>query len=356
MNVSKIDSSSIAVDVPINTSLSAPSKNLKRKFKEVDNKHLLKIIEYVGLASTHPLFLVSHDVSKRLTPSFFHSLSTNPQSEEFSYEETTTAALRYPHLIPELLKIKAKEQQNPHVEVLILGPGLMEPGKKAKFFCSPQLHEILAAFHRKAKVSVVDIDNYIKKIAYSIFDEIPKTSAISVLKLGSAKKLSEDEIRGIVKYLDEIPVMITQELDIYQKDFSEFVPKKYDYIFALQSLMYALYEIQHNRPKACALISKYLHALKDNGSLIIDEQLYAMMRYQLKTMPHPAELAENSRRWIYDAEGKSMIFQLEKYLPVPNSMVGNEGEKIVKFYDADHQCMESTNTDLFVIRLLPNDN
>lgn len=272
-----------------------------------------------------------------------------------TFSGKTTAALRFPHLILELLKIMKKEQHNTNLDVLILGPGLMMPGvKNPYFFCSPQLHEILAAFSSKTNVTLVDIDRFISHIADSVFGKVPLECANKVITFGrgiSVACLSIEERINILEYLHRIPSKVTQDLEIHHQNFSQFSPKKYNYIFGLYSLFYAVYA--EDPQENMNVILKYLSALKEDGSLIIDERLYNAMRRHFNTLPTMAFLVENSSRWTY-GEGEGMMeFLIEKSIAVPNVLKSIDVNQIVYTCNSDGEMMESSVTDIYVIKRLP---
>lgn len=286
---------------------------------------------------------------------------------------TTSGVLRYPHLIRELASIKASINasigtgivKSHEIAVLILGPGLIDDQLiEAGGISSPHLHEILAAFPKEAKVTVVDIDKFISRLSESVFGSVQKELADSVLSAFngySVKSLSKDQIQEIRGYVAEIPETTTQELELYQQDFLEFKPepKKYDYIFGMQSLMYALVSVKKNRPEFLGTVAKYLSSLKENGSLITDEKVYQLMKEEIKAMPAPEVLGgKESVRWIY---AKTTPFEAKRFL-VPNSSrkdeMQREGPDVnpkIFFQDGQKKSRHLSTMDVYSLKRLPKE-
>lgn len=269
----------------------------------------------------------------------------------------TSGVLRYPHLIRYLADIRANQVD---VNVLILGPGLQNLGQSQGLLgqiSSPQTHEILSAFSEKTKVTVVDIDDsIISGLSRSTFSSDQKKVAASVLSNSNGynvKALNASEIGRIRDYVNLIPGRIIQTLNLCQSDFSTFVPEKHEYIFALQSLMYAAEAVKEDKKKFLTLIAKYLSGLKDNGTLIIDEELYEKMKYHIKAMPSRANLLEEkSLTWLY----RETPFETT-LLPILSTTREDDAPRgrlpSVYFHRVDGSPGNLTTVDIYLLKRLP---
>lgn len=269
----------------------------------------------------------------------------------------TSGVLRYPHLVKELIEIKRKEIDKTDTNLLILGPGLSLVGRVS----SPHLHEILAAFSVNAHVTVVDNnDNLISEISKSVFGFNERYLAESLLtdyKGYSVKKYNKDTINKLRDYVEKIPEVVTQNIEIIKEDFAKFkISRKYDYIFATQSLMYALLQCQSHdskeeRKNSLLVSAKYLGALKDNGVLIVDEVLYDLMRKHLIYLPNPKDFKEAEIRWDYKTKDLSTPFTARK-IEIPNDSRSEKQTPMMFYIDQEKGPRSVSTTDLYFITRL----
>ena len=269
----------------------------------------------------------------------------------------TSGVLRYPHLIQELIEIKRKEIDKTNTDLLILGPGLSSVGRVS----SPHLHEILAAFSANTHVTVVDInDELISEIGKSVFGFNERYLAESLLTAyngHSVKKYSKNTIDNIRDYVEKISERVTQNIKIQKEDFANFkTSTKYDYIFAIQSLVYALLNCQSSnsieeKKNSLLITAKYLGALKDNGVLIVDEILYDLMRKHLTYLPNLKDFQEAEIRWDYKTKTSSTPFTARK-IEVPNNTRCVEKTAKVFYIDQENNPRDVSTTDLYFITRL----
>lgn len=261
----------------------------------------------------------------------------------------TSGVLRYPHLLVYL----ENSNLNQEAEVLILGPG-MERYISEHFhrISSPHLNEILAYFSQNAQVTVVDIEDFVLSLQESLYSDFEREVAQSVFHVDSGfslDRLSSQQIQFISRYIDRIPEVIQQHLNIIQDDFAQYSPgiRRFDIIFALQSLMYSIKNVE--RKEALEIFAKYLRALKDNGVLIIDEFAYLILQNHIKSLPNFS--SDKTIIWYY---GGKLPFLLKR-IPVPNQTVNNENPRIIFTFPGDKRIRFKSTSNIYVIKRLPKD-
>lgn len=271
------------------------------------------------------------------------------QSKTYSLNGITSSVLRYPHLIEYLSALKENLRED--LSVLILGPGVESRRSSDGFLRSPQTHEILAAFSRKVKVTIVDIAEFVNRLTTSIFSEDQKEIAKNILSFCEGYNiglLTPDQKSEVRKYMENIPQQIQQDLKLVQHDFADFdSEEKYDYIFALLSLRFALRKVQDSQEASLSLIEKYFSYLKDGGCFLVDESLYLLMRRNIIVMPSPEELIDGPLKWSY----------LKTSFEAKRIFVSNTSRDVVKIPVVLYKSEEGTNqwtttSDIYCIKKL----
>lgn len=164
--------------------------------------------------------------------------------------------------------------------------------------------------------------------------------------------LSKTEAQEIDKYMKQIPDRLAQNLQLHQQDLSEFQTKKYNYIFATQSLLYALLDVRGSRQKFLRRIVKYLGALKTNGSLIIDEFAYTVIREEIRTIPDPNIAPGKSVRWSYTDNADSTTHFTTTRFCVPNTTRDTRRTPVLFYHDAERQTRIMSTTDIYTLTRL----
>ena len=274
----------------------------------------------------------------------------------------TTGVLRYPHLISSLINYQLNTDfDSNQFSLLILGPGNEETiSRRSGRISSPQLHEILGVFPPETRVTVVDNDDFIQNLGESVYGDLEKKVARSVMqglkKHKKSNRISNREIDKISNYIDNLSENIQQlHINFIQNDFADFKPNdKYNFIFALQSLMYSL-DSAADRKAGLKIIANYLGALKNNGLLVIDHVTYIKMREFLKSLPSVGIPAGQEIYWNYPKSNhKFMIVRVR----LPFNPMDNPDPRLIFYYPGDlgkklYQYVSTT--EVFFIERLPKD-